>query len=1206
MRSSLVKPLRTRLGVATVVIAALFAALAPALLRAADSQEGQKTDLKVLLMTHSTSDSMYESWRDTLDQEGIPYATFNAASQSLTASTLADGTHAKYQAVVVTTGNMTDPDYPTAGSPYLDATEPTALSDYEESFGIRQITDGLGSSWNVHGINAVENTWGTQAAQTGNLTAFGKTLFPELKGPVPIPAEYGFQVTAQTGYQTIVTGSNGSPYLGLYTDPTTQVEEMVSNVTSTTAEKYSQLLRRGMLRWATRGVHLGSARTYFSAHIDDVFLPNTMWSTTLHCTPGNDAEATCPPGVNDANVKMVRMNTDDTAAAIAWQNAHGIKFDFAFNGWGYRRDFVSGEPTGVADPLADDPAKGLLVPEVRDQFRWINHTWSHEKLDALPLNVPAGPNPDPDMTLNAQIGNNITFAQQHGIPIEADELVTGEHSGLGSYKDFTFPDGTVGAAMNPNMPAALTQNGIKWTGDDASSPFGAAQRVIGSATTVPRHPSNVYYNVYTREDQLNEYNWVYLDKNVDPANGNCVNTATTTCRTTPATWADYVASESGIMFGHLAGNDPRPHYMHQPNLITAQNGGKGILFGTDGQGVLDDLFGEYDTYFNRSVAPITNPRESAAGLALKQQIAWAAAKNSVTAYIENGKVTITTSGSVDVPVTGTTVGDVDSDARSGWTTVSGTTTLDVTPLTAPTVSGSPVIGQTLTATAGRWGSGRSAGSAWVRCDAQGANCAPIAGATALTYQVGAADLGQSIRYRETGLWTRAIAQTAQLVFLNVTVPTLVGTPQPGSTLTATPAVWGGTVTSTGQWLRCDTTGEACQAITPAGGNPNGTSYVVQVGDVAATIRYAETEQNSQFVARSLPVTIVPVPVGLTTAPKVTGSTTVGSQLTATPGVWTGSPTIAAQWVRCTGADVTTCQEIAGQTGATYTTTQDDVGKSIRYRETEAGQPTVPAYSNGITVKAVAITNTAPPSISGDSVEGSTLTATPGAWTGQANVAGQWVRCDSAAEASCSEIAGATGLTYVTTSADVGKMIRYREKEATTPTPAFSGPITVSAAPATTPPTDPTGPTGPAGPTGPSGPTTPPQARITSFTLAPAKFFPSKKAKDAKVARRRTVATWNMTAAAKVTLSIQRKTTAKVKVKVKVKGKTVTKTTTVVRWVTFQNVAISAKKGKNSYTFSGLAKGKRIAAGPGRMQIWTTGAKGAKIDLRTTAFTALTK
>ena len=43
-----------------------------------------------------------------------------------------------------------------------------------------------------------------------------------------------------------------------------------------------------------------------------------------------------------------------------------------------------------------------------------------------------------------------------------------------------------------------------WVGDDNSAK--PNQRPIGNALTFPRYPSNVYYNVASRADQLDEYN----------------------------------------------------------------------------------------------------------------------------------------------------------------------------------------------------------------------------------------------------------------------------------------------------------------------------------------------------------------------------------------------------------------------------------------------------------------------------------------------------------------------------------------------------------------------------------------------------------------------------------------------------------------------------------------------------------------------------
>jgi GH25 family lysozyme M1 (1,4-beta-N-acetylmuramidase) len=66
-------------------------------------------------------------------------------------------------------------------------------------------------------------------------------------------------------------------------------------------------------------------------------------------------------------------------------------------------------------------------------------------------------------------------------------------------------------------------------------------------------------------------------------------------------------------------------------------------------------------------------------------------------------------------------------------------------IVAPLLTGTTQVGQTLTASAGTWtGSPTSFAYTWRRCDATGANCASIAGATTSTYTLTPGDIGTTV------------------------------------------------------------------------------------------------------------------------------------------------------------------------------------------------------------------------------------------------------------------------------------------------------------------------------------------------------------------------------------------------------------------------------------------------------------------------------
>jgi hypothetical protein len=287
---------------------------------------------------------------------------------------------------------------------------------------------------------------------------------------------------------------------------------------------------------------------------------------------------------------------------------------------------------------------------------------------------------------------------------------------------------------------------------------------------VPRYPSNVYYNVSHQGQQLDEYNWIY----VAPANGGgCVPIPqVTTCRTTAATWNDYVTSENTIMFRHLMGNDPRPHFMHQSNLAdynpalpeTDANQG-GILYP-----VVDGLLNRYDTAVDRTKAPLVQLTSTQAAATLSQQAAWAAhlAAGDVTAWLQDGKLHVKNTGAaaVDVPLTGTTAGEQYAGQRSGWKVIAAGAEEVLAPdeptnTAAPSVTGTPRAGETLTARDGSWTGTPTIGFGhqWQRCDGKGNSCKSIAGATGPTYVATAEDVGVTLRVVvAAGNWIASVSQ----------------------------------------------------------------------------------------------------------------------------------------------------------------------------------------------------------------------------------------------------------------------------------------------------------------------------------------------------------------------------------------------------------------------------------------------------------------
>jgi hypothetical protein len=86
------------------------------------------------------------------------------------------------------------------------------------------------------------------------------------------------------------------------------------------------------------------------------------------------------------------------------------------------------------------------------------------------------------------------------------------------------------------------------------------------------------------------------------------------------------------------------------------------------------------------------------------------------------------------------------------------------------VSGTPVEGGSLTSTAGTWSGSPALSRSWRRCDAAGAACAPIPGATGASYTPTAADVGSRLRVRVTATQGRTVSSDSGASGIVVTGP----------------------------------------------------------------------------------------------------------------------------------------------------------------------------------------------------------------------------------------------------------------------------------------------------------------------------------------------------------------------------------------------------------------------------------------------------
>ena len=199
----------------------------------------------------------------------------------------------------------------------------------------------------------------------------------------------------------------------------------------------------------------------------------------------------------------------------------------------------------------------------------------------------------------------------------------------------------------------------------------------------------------------------------------------------------------------------------------------------------------------------------------------------------------------------------------------------------PTLSGAAQEGQTLTVSNGGWdGSPTSYAYAWSRCDSNG-SCSVISGATNATYAATADDVGDTLEATVTATNADGSAQATSAPSAvvskstaptNTKAPSIAGTLQAGSTLTADPGSWDGSPSGFAfTWNRCDADGNSCAAIDGA----TSATYTLKAADAGRTLRVAVVATNADGSTQFISAQTGVVPVATATGcPAGTGTVQV--------------------------------------------------------------------------------------------------------------------------------------------------------------------------------------------------------------------------------------------------------------------------------------------------------------------------------------------
>ncbi|GIE95500.1 Agd3-related carbohydrate-binding protein [Paractinoplanes rishiriensis] len=551
-RVTAAKPLPKRAGKVPVAKPAAGKSKSAALL-AAEAGLNDKVALRALVIGTNADDFGVPTWKTTLDRLGASYDVLYSAETPITTSTVVrpDGV-GKYNAILLTNSMQV---YESGGS-WLNGIDPTEwniLWAYERNFGVRQASlyTSYGTWPEDYCLNSAGETSVGDTPLNVSLTPAGAQVFDYLKADVSLPLvqTYVYKTAIKPGCAAEATITDGTNVLGVRTTSTDGRERLALTFTSNQYLLQSDVLVYGLVRWATKGLHLGEQRHYLNVDVDDWFNSSDHYKS--------DGTIEYDPGFRVSAHDMVNLNAQQTALRTAYPQIGNFTFNLAYNGADI--DPFAGNQCSPNGGIAELTATTKCLA---GSFRWLNHTLNHPELNHTDYATSHG-----EILTNRNAGNAI------GLTHPADVLKTPEYSGLGVYT--VDPDDDTGvpvdhglAGSNPNLLQAAKDLGVKYLHGNYSfnshkpAHFNASivHPLEPAVEVVPDWPTNIAYFVTAPDEETHFYNSFYGPNGRFPY------------WPTDRTYQQIIDYEGGIGLQHVASGSINSHTFHISNVRDYGNG----------------------------------------------------------------------------------------------------------------------------------------------------------------------------------------------------------------------------------------------------------------------------------------------------------------------------------------------------------------------------------------------------------------------------------------------------------------------------------------------------------------------------------------------------------------------------------------------------------------------------------------------------------